>query len=64
VDAAVRECLCCGRLWEKRRELRDADAACPRCRYVGWAPAWTLTEAERRTLRERPLLRRRLRAVA
>lgn len=64
MEAPLRECLACGRVWEKRHGDSDADAACPRCRYVGWAPAGTLTEAERRLLRNRPLRRRRLRAVA
>jgi hypothetical protein len=64
VDAPRRECLCCGLLWEKAGDGRDADAECPRCHYVGWAPAGTLTEAERGLLRKRPLRRRRLRRVA
>lgn len=60
------ECLCCGHVrsvvtpqWGK------ADAAeCPRCSYLGWAPARTLDEASRRKLRERPLEMRRLHQVA
>jgi uncharacterized membrane protein YvbJ len=47
------ECLNCG----KRRD--EADCACPRCGYVGWARANDLDEALRRLLRERPPERRR-----
>jgi hypothetical protein len=37
---------------------------CPRCGYVGWAESSELSELERRALRDRPLERRRLHAVA
>jgi phage FluMu protein Com len=51
------ECLRCG----KQRDYRDDE--CPRCGYVGWARSDELTERTRRTLRERPLERRRLHAI-
>ena len=57
------ECLACG----KRRSAVDsvhshlATGECPRCGYVGWAPATDLTEFTRRALRDRPVERRRLR---
>jgi hypothetical protein len=37
---------------------------CPRCGYLGWAPAASLDERTRRLLRERPPYARRLRRVA
>jgi hypothetical protein len=37
---------------------------CPRCEYVGWAPAEDLSEHTRRALRERPPEARRLRSVS
>jgi len=55
------ECLCCGA--ERTTEGREA-GECPRCGYVGWAASRELTEAERCALRERPVERRRLHAVA
>jgi hypothetical protein len=42
-------CLRCG----KQRD--DCDAECPRCGYVGWAPAARLDEHERRLLAFRRL---------
>jgi len=52
------ECLSCG----KRRE--DPGVECPRCAYVGWAPAEDLTERLRRRLRDRALVDRRMRAAS
>jgi hypothetical protein len=37
----------------------DVDA-CPRCGYVGWAPSASLSEDDRRVLREIPLALRPL----
>ena len=31
---------------------------CPNCGYLGWAPMHQLSEAERRDLREHPLVER------
>jgi hypothetical protein len=47
-----RECLCCGQV---RIAHPTGEDACGRCGYVGWAPTRTLTEDERRRLRDRPL---------
>jgi hypothetical protein len=59
------ECLRCGDLWVlhplAHRCLDGGE--CPRCRYVGWAPTTEVSEATRRTLRERSLERRRLRVA-
>ncbi len=58
----VVECLRCGSSREADGSpLRQVNPECPRCGYVGWAPAGALTERERRIMRERPLERRRLR---
>jgi Zn ribbon nucleic-acid-binding protein len=62
MESLVVECLRCG----SHRQadgypLRKANPECPRCGYVGWAPAGDLTERERRVLQARPLERRRLR---
>jgi hypothetical protein len=35
------------------------DGSCPRCGYLGWAPAAGVTETLRRALRESPVERRR-----
>jgi len=57
------ECLACG----ERRSAIDSvhthlsTGECPRCGYVGWAPATDLSEYTRRALRDRPVERRRLR---
>ncbi len=60
------ECLCCGqRRIVERGTLRLAGSTeCPRCGYLGWAPAADLDESTRRALRSRPPERRRLFAVA
>ncbi len=59
------ECLRCG-------ETRTVDSGpwrvleaddCPRCHYVGWAPAGELSETLRRALRDRPPERRHLRVA-
>ncbi len=59
------ECLRCGERWRvgegPARVL--AGGECPRCAYVGWAPAVTLSEPMRRALRDRPVERRRLHAA-
>ncbi len=63
----VVECLSCGKT---RRPVADTlqrvhlDDCCARCGYVGWALSEELSESTRRTLRERPLLRRRMLTVA
>jgi hypothetical protein len=58
------ECLSCGhRRAVRGAERRSALDECPRCRYVGWASSAELSEQTRRLLRERPVDRRRLRAV-
>jgi Zn ribbon nucleic-acid-binding protein len=60
------ECLGCG---ERRRVDEDNPTAhlgageCPRCGYVGWAQPSDLSELVRRSLREFPPERRRLRPV-
>ena len=49
------ECLSCG-----LQRLVTADAGeCPRCRYVGWAPAEAVSEELRRSLRDIPVPARR-----
>ncbi len=53
------ECLNCG----KTRRVGDVPGECPRCGYVGWADAESLTETLRRSLRERPPERRKLHAL-
>lgn len=62
MESLVVECLRCGS-HRKADESpqRKAHPECPRCGYVGWAPAGDLTEPERRVLQARPLERRRLR---
>jgi hypothetical protein len=59
------ECLHCGsvRVVERERTARLEPGECPRCGYLGWAPATDLSESIRRTLRQFPLERRRLRVV-
>ena len=54
------ECLRCGSI---RSVERHRTGECPRCAYVGWAHAGTLSEVDRRSLRERPILQRQLRVV-
>jgi len=63
MEPLVVECLRCGSSREAEPSpLRQAaQCECPRCGYVGWAPAGALSERERRIMRERPLERRRLR---
>jgi len=66
MESLVVECLRCGssRKTETASPLRQAIPECPRCGYVGWAPADDLSEHTRRALRERPLeARRRLHSV-
>lgn len=55
------ECLGCGRprLMPAPEHALDVDA-CPRCGYVGWAPSASLSEDDRRVLREIPLALRPL----
>ncbi len=54
------ECLGCGaeRSVAGDPHERVNGGECPRCGYVGWAPTTALTEATRRTFRERPPERR------
>jgi hypothetical protein len=56
------ECLACGERRSKVDSVHShlATGECPRCGYVGWAPATDLTEYTRRALRDRPVERRRL----
>jgi len=62
MESLVVECLRCGSSREAEvSPLRQANPECPRCGYVGWAPAGDLTERERRVLQARPLEQRRLR---
>ena len=62
MEPLVVECLRCGSHRERTTApLRQATQECPRCGYLGWAPADDLTERERRVLQNRPLERRRLR---
>jgi hypothetical protein len=60
------ECLGCGtaRLARHDAHRRLESPECPRCGYLGWAPALDLTEADRDELRRRPLHTRGLRRVA
>jgi hypothetical protein len=58
------ECLSCGyRRAMRADEGRSVADECPKCHYVGWASSAELSERTRRLLRERPVNRRRLRAV-
>ena len=52
----VVECLrCCAPRAVPADPRHAGDAGdCPQCGYVGWAPSAVLTDATRRTLRERP----------
>ncbi len=62
VDVQPVECLSCGHVHELDRlhtGLVQA-AECPRCGYLGWAEAGSLTELTRRVLRDRPVERRGL----
>ncbi|HKC21312.1 MAG TPA: hypothetical protein VKB64_02260 [Gaiellaceae bacterium] len=62
MESLAVECLRCGGHREaEQTPSRKPSPECPRCGYVGWAPATALTEHERRALRARPLERRRLR---
>ena len=63
MHADVVECLHCGSQRIVQPAAHDA-GECPRCGYVGWAPAAELSEHTRRALRERPLESRRLRSVS
>ncbi|HEY7396849.1 MAG TPA: hypothetical protein VH538_00990 [Gaiellaceae bacterium] len=49
------ECLLCGCV--RTVEKRDTED-CPRCGYVGWAPAETASKRVRNVLRESSLARR------
>jgi Zn ribbon nucleic-acid-binding protein len=66
MEQHIVECLGCGtaRMIERRVRGHMDAGECSRCGYVGWAASTDLTEDVRRVLRERPLERRRLRAVA
>jgi ribosomal protein S27AE len=65
VDTLDVECLRCGERHRlarpRRRSIQRGE--CPRCGYVGWAPAADRTERPRRELRSRPVEVRRLRLV-
>jgi hypothetical protein len=60
VASRVVECLNCGavRHISKLPSRPGATHECPRCGYVGWAETESLTEALRRSLRERTLEQR------
>jgi hypothetical protein len=61
----VVECLRCGKHHPLPHGTERLFAGeCPRCGYLGWAAPLELTEAERRTMRERPPESRRLRLIA
>jgi transposase len=66
MESITVECLRCGENHRLEsgpwRQLQSGE--CPRCGYLGWAPTALLSEVERRALRDRPLERRRLHAVA
>jgi hypothetical protein len=65
MESLTVECLRCGNRRTAERQSRHVDAGeCPRCGYVGWAASVELTEPMRRALRERPVERRRIHAVA
>ena len=58
VSVVTVECLRCGERHELdrppgMRSLQQGE--CPRCGYVGWAEAFTLSERHRRALRDRPI---------
>jgi hypothetical protein len=60
------ECLGCG---DTRRVIASGHVhleagECHRCGYVGWARTAELNEPTRRALRDRPLVRRRVRAAS
>ena len=59
------ECLRCGatRTAEPRAPRHDV-GECQRCGYVGWAASADLDEPLRRALRDRPVEKRFLHAVA
>ena len=64
MEKLIVECLRCGEPRLLLRALRQVEAhECARCGYLGWAESQTLTELERRVLRDRPLEKRRLRAA-
>ena len=57
MDSGLVECLRCGcqrRLGSAPIRVRAA-RECPRCGYLGWAPASELSEAVRRALRDEPV---------
>lgn len=63
MGAHVVECLCCGSQRLIQAAAQD-HGDCPRCGYVGWAPASELSEHTRRALRERPVEARGLGVTA
>jgi hypothetical protein len=66
MESLVVECLACRASRVASRDVfkRFAEPECPRCGYLGWAPALELTEADRDELRRHPLHERALRRVA
>jgi hypothetical protein len=65
VDRFAVECLCCGQrriVATERHAFMQVDE-CPRCGYLGWAPAALLSERARGLIRRRPPEQRRLYAV-
>ena len=66
MDPLVVECLQCGttRVARRDRFKHFESPECPECGYLGWAPVLEVTEAERRSPRERAAAARRLPSVA
>jgi Zn ribbon nucleic-acid-binding protein len=67
MESRTVECLRCGstRKTDRRRAAHHLETGeCLRCGYVGWAESSELSESARRELRDRPVERRRLHAVA
>ncbi|MHB8642452.1 MAG: hypothetical protein ACYDA3_06170 [Gaiellaceae bacterium] len=62
METRLVECLNCGatRRISAAPSRPSAPTDCPRCGYVGWAEAASLTETLRRALRERPVESRRV----
>jgi hypothetical protein len=62
VQTKAVECLNCGatRRISAAPSRPSEPTDCPKCGYVGWAEAESMTEALRRALRDAPLERRRV----
>jgi len=66
MESLVIECLYCrtSRLARRDRFGHFESPECPECGYLGWAPVFDVTEAERRTVLERKRDERRLPSIA